>query len=191
MNTDTEILTIDRPTGNYKITDVEDIRRFMFAGHAMFTLESTRTGKWFTYYIQRVEFKNTRNPEQPYVKFFVKVLTGQDNEHSYTYMCVINPQTMEMHFTEKSKITAEAISYQALRFFISHLKNGVLYHEINFYHKGVCGKCGRTLTVPESITSGLGPVCRGYIEPTVADVRTKKLQKLNLKIMKEEKKSAK
>lgn len=188
-NNDTEILSIDRPTGNYKITEVEDIKRFMFAGHAMFTLESTRTGKWFTYYIQRVEFKNFKNPESPFVKFLVKVLTGSDNEHSYTYMCVIKPDTMDMHFTEKSKITADAISFQALRFFISHLKKGSLFPEINFYHKGVCGKCGRTLTVPESVSSGLGPICRGYVEPTLADIRKKKIQKINVKLMKDAKKA--
>lgn len=27
------------------------------------------------------------------------------------------------------------------------------------WHEGVCGRCGRELTVPESIESGLGPIC--------------------------------
>ena len=27
------------------------------------------------------------------------------------------------------------------------------------YHSGTCSRCGRVLTTPESIRSGLGPVC--------------------------------
>jgi hypothetical protein len=27
------------------------------------------------------------------------------------------------------------------------------------HHEGRCGRCGRTLTVPESIESGIGPEC--------------------------------
>jgi hypothetical protein len=30
---------------------------------------------------------------------------------------------------------------------------------MELWHEGRCGKCGRALTVPESIESGLGPVC--------------------------------
>jgi hypothetical protein len=30
---------------------------------------------------------------------------------------------------------------------------------IEIWHEGRCGKCGRTLTVPDSIANGLGPEC--------------------------------
>ena len=29
------------------------------------------------------------------------------------------------------------------------------------HHEGKCGKCGRPLTVPESVKTGLGPICSG------------------------------
>ena len=32
-----------------------------------------------------------------------------------------------------------------------------------FWHEGRCGRCGRTLTVPESIASGVGPECQGRL----------------------------
>ena len=32
---------------------------------------------------------------------------------------------------------------------------------VQVWHEGRCGKCGRKLTVPESLTSGLGPECAG------------------------------
>jgi len=31
------------------------------------------------------------------------------------------------------------------------------------FHEGACGRCGRTLTVPESIASGFGPECIRYV----------------------------
>jgi hypothetical protein len=31
------------------------------------------------------------------------------------------------------------------------------------HHEGRCGRCGRTLTVPESIESGFGPECINYV----------------------------
>jgi hypothetical protein len=31
------------------------------------------------------------------------------------------------------------------------------------WHEGRCGRCGRRLTVPESIESGYGPECIGKI----------------------------
>lgn len=189
MNNENDI-NIDLPTGLYIIPELEDIKRFMFAGNAMFTLESTRTGKWFTYVIVRREFKNEQSPENPNVKYFVSVLTGPDNTHSYTYMATIKPTELYMYCTAKSKIKEEATSFKALNFYLSQLKKNQLHPEINFYHKGVCGRCGRTLTTPDSVSNGLGPVCRGYMEPTVADVRRKKLQKLNLKLMKAEQKKA-
>jgi hypothetical protein len=31
--------------------------------------------------------------------------------------------------------------------------------KLEVWHEGRCGRCGRRLTVPESIESGLGPEC--------------------------------
>jgi hypothetical protein len=38
-----------------------------------------------------------------------------------------------------------------------------MHPELAVYHEGRCGACGRRLTTPESISSGLGPVCAGRI----------------------------
>ena len=34
-----------------------------------------------------------------------------------------------------------------------------LYPTVKVFHSGKCGKCGKKLTTPESIKSGLGPYC--------------------------------
>jgi hypothetical protein len=40
-------------------------------------------------------------------------------------------------------------------------ENHYLPSHIKVCHCGHCGRCGKLLTVPESIKSGLGPICRG------------------------------
>jgi hypothetical protein len=41
----------------------------------------------------------------------------------------------------------------------AHVTDGPMPAELEVWHQGSCGKCGRPLTVPESIASGIGPVC--------------------------------
>lgn len=52
---------------------------------------------------------------------------------------------------------------------------------MNFYHMGICGRCGRALTTPESITRGIGPVCYGMDseEEEINRDRRSKLTKMN------------
>jgi hypothetical protein len=38
-------------------------------------------------------------------------------------------------------------------------REGILGATLEFWHEGRCGRCGRRLTVPDSIASGYGPEC--------------------------------
>jgi hypothetical protein len=38
-------------------------------------------------------------------------------------------------------------------------KNQELPGGYKIHHEGRCGKCGRLLTVPESVETGIGPEC--------------------------------
>ena len=58
----------------------------------------------------------------------------------------------------------DADSFVALNWLVGKLAAGKLPDTVEFYHAGKCGCCGRTLTVPESIVTGLGPVCAGRME---------------------------
>jgi hypothetical protein len=42
---------------------------------------------------------------------------------------------------------------------LESIAKGALPSGWEFRHEGRCGRCGRTLTVPESIDSGFGPEC--------------------------------
>ena len=153
----------------YKFENVEDIKKFIVGGKAIMTLESKRSSRWFTYKIKRAKKDDLTSP------FFVSVLTGMDNESAYTYMGTIfdNAGKLTFTLTKNSKIGEDALSYKAFSFFFKLLLENKLHDEIAIYHRGICGRCGRTLTVPSSLITGLGPECAGLVGKPVKVIREK------------------
>ena len=159
----------------YKLENAEDIKRFVIGGKAIMTLESKRTGKWFTYRIKKAKKDDDNSP------FFVSVLTGMNNDSAYTYMGTIfkNEDKLNFKLTKNSKIGEDALSYKAFIFFFNLLQNNTLHEEISIYHRGVCARCGRSLTVPESLINGFGKECMSLSSMTLSKVRKQKIQKIN------------
>lgn len=122
-----------------------DALKFIFAGNSIATLVNTKTGNRFTFKVKGKKDSNL---------FFVSVLTNPD---SYTYIgTVINGQ---FKHGKKSKITKDAQSVRVFDYVFNNLVSNSLPDFIEVWHEGRCGKCGRNLTVPVSIASGLGPEC--------------------------------
>jgi hypothetical protein len=136
----------------------DDCKRFVLAGHATVTLTSEKTGKWFTYRISQAKDRQTGEPQD---FWFVNLLTGPDNSNDFTYMGVIGNNGFRL--TQKSRLGAEAPSVKAFQFFWRHLYAGNIPADLTVRHDGTCGRCGRKLTVPSSLASGLGPECAGKI----------------------------
>jgi hypothetical protein len=141
----------------HRLTDAAAITKFMFAGDARFTLVSTASGERVTF---RVQFP--RNREDGKVDrtapLFVKVLTGADNETSYSYLGFIRSGEYR-HGGLKAKIGPDAKSAKAFEWFFRVLATERVPATVEFWHEGRCARCGRTLTVPASIASGFGPEC--------------------------------
>lgn len=123
--------------------------QFLLAGRARFTLVSEKTGTRYTY---RITQKDATSPH------FVGVMTGSDNESSYTYMGTVFEGTTYRH-GKKSHLSPEAPSSKAFAWAWGYLAKGQMPPSCEVWHEGRCGRCGRALTVPESIESGIGPVC--------------------------------
>jgi hypothetical protein len=134
-----------------KLTDTENIKKYLFAGKSTITIQSTETGKHYTYKVKKHKEKDM---------FFVSVLSGSNNESDYIYMATIF-EGGKLRLTKKSRANESTTSYIAFNWFYRNL----LFHDeninmLNVYHNGTCGRCGRKLTTPESIEYGLGPTCR-------------------------------
>jgi hypothetical protein len=129
----------------HKINDTKEALKFMFAGKSIFTFINTKTGNRFTYKIKSNKDSNL---------FFVSVLTNPDN-YSYIGTCIEG----NYRHGKKSNISPEAQSVKVFQFMLNKLKSNNLPDFLEVWHEGFCGKCGRRLTVPSSILTGIGPEC--------------------------------
>lgn len=133
-------------------------RDFALAGNARFTLRSITTGTRLTYRVRRAKGDDENRP------WFVSVLTGPDNDEDYRYLGTIFADLCYRQ-TRKSKISPDATSARVFAGVWERLRTGhELPEHVEFWHEGRCGRCGRSLTVPESIATGLGPVCAGAMQ---------------------------
>ena len=133
------------------ITYRPDALAFLLGGKATFTLLSQNTGVRFTYKVAVAKDNEDR--------FFVSLLDGPDNWSNYAYIGLMN-RDGSFRRTPKSGVTEDAPSFKAISWFLRHIFGGTdMPKGDEFWHEGKCGACGRKLTVPASIQSGLGPVC--------------------------------
>ena len=137
--------------------DTNLIHDFLTSGRAVGTLKSNATGTHFTYRVN----KNKKEDGM----YFVSLLTGPNNESDYSYLGLMlkMPVTGALGFrvTQKSCAGNDAASVKAFRWMLGKVNRELdLEPQGEFQHEGRCGRCSRTLTDPESIRTGLGPICR-------------------------------
>lgn len=131
-----------------------DAKSFILAGNATFTLVNEESGNRFTFKVVRPD------EDTPH---FVKVLTGSDNEDDFTFLGTIFNKRDFRH-GRRSRITPEAQSAKAFNWAWPRILSDGLPPQVKVFHEGRCGRCGRKLTVPESIESGIGPECSKRME---------------------------
>jgi hypothetical protein len=141
----------------------ESFNHFILAGKAIFTVRSEKTGTRFTFKVEKAD--KIFGSKQYY---FCSVLTGTDNESDYRFFGTIsqNIYNSQVFFTwsEKNKnIGINAPSVTAFSYIIKLFTEHKHNPNLHIFHEGRCGRCGRKLTVPESIENGIGPECIKYL----------------------------
>lgn len=135
---------------------------FVLAGDATFTVDNG-AGKHYTFHV----YKSEPSQQYPNPAHFIEVLVGPDNTTDYLYMGVVvhtGKNSPYVRITSKSKIKKEDVRWKvatwALRVIWQHqYMNYKVPMEYSIRHSGNCGKCGRPLTTPASLDTGLGPDC--------------------------------
>jgi hypothetical protein len=129
------------------------VRDYLLAGDATITVESP-SGVRFTY---RVRVSDDGQVH------FVSVLTGSDNESSFSYLGTIRGGHTYWH-SRKSRLDSNAPSARGFAWLWNKVQHdGLSLSPMRVYHEGRCGRCGHKLTVPESVTTGYGPECAGKL----------------------------
>lgn len=138
---------------------------FCLAGEATFTV-SNGADKHFTFHI----FKKEAEGKFTKSVWFIKVLRGPDNINSYAYMGMLelpvdgNINEPKIKLTAKTKFGANSAALKVARWALRtiwQVKQGRYQMPAGYSikHIGKCGRCGHPLTTPESIDTGLGPIC--------------------------------
>lgn len=146
--------------------------KFALAGNAVLTAKSEETGTHFTFKVRRADPKEGQT--EPPRLWFVSVLTGPDNTTDYQYLGLVRAELrpgvretpndpLRYEHGVKSRISATAPSAVAARWIFTRLLRALPTPKCSVYHEGRCGRCGRALTVPESILSGFGPECIQHV----------------------------
>lgn len=137
---------------SHKLTE-SDALEYMLAGHATITLRHNVSGNRYTYKI------NVPQDTSRGLCHFVVLLSGPDNESDFTYLGMIG-QDKRFRLTKASRLPESSAPVFAFKSVFERLTSGAaLPSTIEIWHEGRCGRCGRTLTVPESIERGIGPEC--------------------------------
>lgn len=148
-NTDTDIST--------HAVDVNDkTLKHLLSGKAIFTLESKATGTRFTYKVT----KKQEEGKSPI--YFVGLLNGPNNTRDYAYLAFMGSGDLSPRITAKSCASPNSKSFMAIQWAFTMLNSGKVEefsNQVKVWHEGRCFSCGRVLTVPESIETGLGPIC--------------------------------
>lgn len=136
----------------------ERIAQFALAGNATLTLRSAVTGTRFTFKVRLAPNQDENTPTSRRT-WFVKLLCGSDNNRDYRYIGFIRDGRF-VHGAGRSWTSSEAPSVIAFGWFARTVLFGQkAFEKLEVWHEGCCGRCGRRLTVPESIETGMGPEC--------------------------------
>jgi len=135
---------------NHKFTSLESAKAFALAGNALLTLESLKSGKHVTYKVRASKDGNVN---------FVSVLTdGSADQGNFVYLGIIGKDG-QFKLTAKSFYKEGTPAAAAFGYFWGLSSAQGIPAQLVIRHEGHCGKCGKTLTVPASIDSGIGPEC--------------------------------
>ena len=144
-------------------------KNFVLGGKATFTIEmesgfASKHGlkDHYTFKVSHKE-ASMKFPEA----WFVSMLTGPDNSSDFAYLGMLDKNQGDIRLTAKSKLTDDSMVVKILKRTLARLWAGqeeeIAKAGFDVHHEGRCARCGRKLTVPESIKSGFGPECAGKI----------------------------
>lgn len=150
---------------SHEIKDIENIKKFIFAGDALITIKNVDTGNRFTFKIKK---RGDKPRPTPIDLYWVSVLTMPNNNDDGAYK-FIGSMSREEGFrsSPKSYIKDNSLSVKVANYYFNRLlgfSKFPLHSNVKTYHNGFCGRCGRILTVPESIETGFGADCAAIMD---------------------------
>lgn len=127
----------------------KQLRDFVFAGNALFTITNTLSNN-------HVTFKVKKHKEDDV--WFVSIL-GQYGHYTFIGTCFSDKKYKHSKNSDVIGGDRKVVVFQW--FLNKFFNNQEKYPMVKVYHHGRCGACHKKLTTPQSIKSGIGPICGG------------------------------
>ena len=130
--------------------------KLALAGRAVLTFRNLQAGTHMTLKIKRARDK--QDPARKSPVFWVSASLLGDGAQSYEFVGTLFADTMRVKLGRG--VSNESRLGRVMAFLVSSLRNPAsLNGRVGLFHEGRCMSCGRELTHPESITTGIGPEC--------------------------------
>lgn len=135
--------------------DPKIVKPLILSGKARVTFYNPKSGGHITIKVKQAPAKK-KGMAKPNV-YFVRAKVLGDSEHSYVYAGTIFTDNWGVSYEK----TGNTQLHQILRFVLSVLRDDTYLERTGakVQHEGVCMRCGKELTEPHSIETGLGPIC--------------------------------
>ncbi len=129
---------------------------FLLAGKCEVTIKSLQSGNHFTYNLKR---KESTMEGTKYIYFVNVQKKGGDSVYAGIVFYDERNDVFCFNQGKKGQMGINNTEIKALIYVMNKLHYGHHHIDVEIYHCGKCGRCGKKLTTPESILTGLGPEC--------------------------------
>ena len=133
----------------------ERVKNYVLGGNGVVTLTSDVSGEHHTY-----SFQTPNNNPYADKKFDDDVIFIRTLADSDVWIYVGMYKGGRFKLTAKSNFKIDSPTVKGIAYIFKMILNPDYADErMHLLHEGICCKCGRPLTNPESIELGIGPVC--------------------------------
>lgn len=147
------------------------VQEYVLGGRSTFTVVSNKTQARYTYRV-RIATVRARSKSETIEEYrarkalalagprTVEAMTGSDNYADYTPIGTILPNGVFVARREvPSKVEGRRNGFAW--FWKAVVTSQDKLSQTEVWHDGHCSCCGKKLTVPESLSTGRGPICAG------------------------------
>lgn len=151
-------------TSGIRLENKDDIQMYLFGGNGRFILKSSKSNKGYEYKIKKpsktIYDGYTKVPNPRYDENLLFVSSRLNEEQDFSFIGTIRIEENTYTHSRKSKVDKSHDVVKGIMWLVKQFDNNSDFpSEMEFLHMGICSCCSKSLTTPDSIKLGIGPVC--------------------------------
>ena len=155
--------TNEKKTVSSGVISNDKALEFMLAGCSEFIMKSGKTGHKLRYKLDKKLSTQMKNSDGSLGGDYIYWLNTAESNGTFVYAGVLffDNKTKQFKFGKgaRGNLNYNDVRVKSILYVLNRLYKGETSVNVEIYHVGKCGRCGKRLTDPESIERGLGPMC--------------------------------